>query len=68
MCASAVPRGRRAGSAPAMVDLGERYSERAAIFRRLAGELKNEEDRAALLAIAEEYEAQSARRKGRGGG
>jgi hypothetical protein len=51
-----------------MADLSERYSERAAIFRRLAGDLKNREDRAALLAIAEEYEAESARRKDRGGG
>lgn len=51
-----------------MADLDERYSERAAVFRRLADELKSEEDRAALLAIAKEYEAESARRKARGGG
>lgn len=50
-----------------MADLSETYSERAAIFRRLAGELKNAEDRAALLAVAEEYEAESARRKTSGG-
>jgi hypothetical protein len=46
-----------------MADLGEEYANRAATFRRLAGALKNEADRAALLAIAEDYEAESARRK-----
>lgn len=40
-----------------MADLGEEYAERAAIFRRLAAELRSESDRAALLAIAEQYEA-----------
>lgn len=44
-----------------MADMGEEYAARAAIFRRLAAELKSEEDRAALLAIAEDYEAQAAR-------
>src|SRR5687767_10364419 len=67
LCASAALRRSRAGSAPAMTDLGAEYSERAAIFRRLADELKNEEARAALLAIAEEYEAESMRRR-RGAG
>jgi acyl-CoA reductase-like NAD-dependent aldehyde dehydrogenase len=46
-----------------MADLGVEYAARAAIFRRLADELKSEEDRAALLAIAENYEAESARLK-----
>jgi hypothetical protein len=42
-----------------MADLAEEYSARAATFRRLAEELKSEADRAALLAIAEEYEAEA---------
>ncbi|MEA3011051.1 MAG: hypothetical protein QOJ91_2743 [Sphingomonadales bacterium] len=46
-----------------MADLGEEYGARAAVFRRLAGELKNAKDQAALLAIAEEYEAEAARLK-----
>ena len=46
-----------------MSDLGNEYAARAATFRRLAGELKREEDRAALLAIAEEYEAEAERLK-----
>ncbi len=47
-----------------MTDLGQEYSARAAVFRRLAGELRSAEDRAALLAIAEEYEVEAARRGG----
>ncbi|HYI41063.1 MAG TPA: hypothetical protein VE053_12170 [Allosphingosinicella sp.] len=50
-----------------MTDLGEEYSARAAIFRRLAEGLKSEKDRAALLAIAEDYEAQAARLRRTGG-
>ncbi len=46
-----------------MTDLAEEYSARAATFRRLAEALKNEADRAALLAIAEDYEAESERLK-----
>ncbi|HYW17179.1 MAG TPA: hypothetical protein VE891_13635 [Allosphingosinicella sp.] len=46
-----------------MADLGEEFAARAAIFRRLAGELKSEEERAALLAIAEGYESQSERER-----
>ncbi|MET1111305.1 MAG: hypothetical protein ABWX67_07250 [Allosphingosinicella sp.] len=46
-----------------MTDLGREYEARAAIFRRLAGELRSAEDRAALLAIAAEYEAEAARLK-----
>ncbi|HEX8239181.1 MAG TPA: hypothetical protein VF574_05505 [Allosphingosinicella sp.] len=45
-----------------MADLGLEYKARAAIFRRLAEALKSEEDRAALLAIAEDYEAEAERR------
>lgn len=45
-----------------MADLGEEYAARAAIFRRLAEALKSEEDRTALLAIAEDYEAEAVRR------
>ncbi|HEU0099181.1 MAG TPA: hypothetical protein VFQ67_10445 [Allosphingosinicella sp.] len=44
-----------------MADLGREYEARAAIFRRLAGELKSESDRAELLAIAESYEKEAAR-------
>jgi hypothetical protein len=44
-----------------MTDLAREYEARAAIFRRLADEMKSAEDRAALLAIAEEYEAEAAR-------
>jgi hypothetical protein len=44
-----------------MADLTQEYAARAAIFRRLAAELKREEDRSALLAIAEEYEVEAAR-------
>ncbi|MGZ8285726.1 MAG: hypothetical protein ACXW27_06545 [Allosphingosinicella sp.] len=47
-----------------MTDLREEYSARAAVFRRLAEGLKSEADRAALLAIAEDYEAEAARRSG----
>ncbi|HEX8626296.1 MAG TPA: hypothetical protein VF782_14640 [Allosphingosinicella sp.] len=50
-----------------MADLAEEYSARAATFRRLAGELKSEEGRAALLAIAEQYEAQASARPRAGG-
>jgi hypothetical protein len=49
-----------------MADLAKEYAARAATFRRLAEELKRDEDRAALLAIAAEYEAEAARRGGRG--
>lgn len=44
-----------------MTDLAQEYAARAATFRRLAAELRNEEDRSALLAIASDYEAESAR-------
>ncbi len=63
MCAIAARRGPGAGSGQAMADLGEEFAARAATFRRLAEALKNEADRAALLAIAEDYEAQSKRLK-----
>lgn len=50
-----------------MTDLGQEYAARAATFRRLAAELRNEDDRAALLVIAAEYEAEAERlRKGGG--
>lgn len=69
LCASAARRAPGAGSARAMADLAEEYWARAAIFRRLAGELKGEADRSALLAIAEQYEAEAtARLKRRGSG
>lgn len=68
LCARAARRGPQAGSARGMADLAEEYEARAAIFRRLAGELKSEEDRAALLAIAAEYEAEAARLKPPGDG
>jgi hypothetical protein len=42
-----------------MADLGKEFAARAATFRRLAGALENAADRAALLAIAEDYEARS---------
>jgi acyl-CoA reductase-like NAD-dependent aldehyde dehydrogenase len=44
-----------------MADLEREFAARAAIFRRLAAELRSEEDRLALLAIAEEYEAEAER-------
>jgi hypothetical protein len=44
-----------------MTDLAEEYLARAATFRRVAEELKNEADRSALIAIAEEYEAEAER-------
>lgn len=50
-----------------MTDLKDEYAKRAAIFRRLADGLKNDEDRAALLAIAEEYETESGRLRKAGG-
>ena len=50
-----------------MTDLAKEYAARAATFRRLAGELRSVEDRAALLAIAGEYEAE-AERLGKSGG
>ncbi len=43
-----------------MSDLSREYATRAATFRRLAAELRNEADRAALLAVAAEYEAEAA--------
>ena len=46
-----------------MADMEREYAARAAVFRRLAAELRSEEDRAALLAIAEEYESESERLK-----
>jgi acyl-CoA reductase-like NAD-dependent aldehyde dehydrogenase len=46
-----------------MADLGEEYAARAAVFRRLAAELRSEADRLALLAVAEEYEAEAERLK-----
>jgi hypothetical protein len=44
-----------------MTDLAEEFAARAATFRRLATELNNADDRAALLAIAVQYEAEAAR-------
>lgn len=44
-----------------MTDLAEEYAARAGTFRRLAEALKSAEDRAALLAIARDYEAEAAR-------
>jgi len=49
-----------------MTDLAEEYAARAATFRLLAEAMKNSEDRAALLAIAQDYEAQSERKRRRG--
>jgi len=46
-----------------MSDLADEYAARATTFRRLAEELKRDEDRAALLAIAEQYEEEAARLK-----
>jgi hypothetical protein len=51
-----------------MIDMADDYAARAATFRRLAGELKNEKERTALLAIAEQYEAVGARLKEAGEG
>lgn len=48
-----------------MADLGKEYAARAATFRRLAEALKSAEDKAALLAIAEDYESEAARLKPR---
>ncbi|HEX8466873.1 MAG TPA: hypothetical protein VF620_03595 [Allosphingosinicella sp.] len=46
-----------------MADMGREYAARAAVFRRIAADLRSEADQAALLAIAEEYEAESERLK-----
>lgn len=46
-----------------MADMAQEYMARAATFRRLAEELKSDDDRAALLAIAAEYEAEAERLK-----
>jgi acyl-CoA reductase-like NAD-dependent aldehyde dehydrogenase len=51
-----------------MADSGSDYSARAAILRRLAAELRSEEERLALLAVAEEYEAESERLRSASGG
>jgi len=68
-CAPAPPGGGPGRLAKAaMTDLKDEYAKRAAIFRRLADGLKSEEDRAALLAIAEEYETESGRLKRAGEG
>lgn len=61
MCAGPARRGGKAASGAAMTDLAREYAARAAIFRRLARELRNEEDRAALDAIAADYEARAER-------
>ena len=66
LCTIARPAGARGGSAAAMTRLTKEYAARAATFRRLAGELKNADDRAALLAIAAEYEEEAERRAPRG--
>ncbi|HEX8225332.1 MAG TPA: hypothetical protein VF605_16075 [Allosphingosinicella sp.] len=50
-----------------MADLVREYETRAATFRRLAAELRSEPDRAALLAIAAEYEAEAERLRTSGG-
>jgi hypothetical protein len=50
-----------------MTDMAREYSVRAATFRRLAGELRNAGDRAALLAIAADYEAEAERLRKPGG-
>lgn len=50
-----------------MTDLANEYAARAATFRRLAAELKNADDRAALLAIAADYEAEAERLRKAGG-
>jgi hypothetical protein len=44
-----------------MTDLAEEYAARAGTYRRLAEALKSAEDRAALLAIARDYEAEAIR-------
>lgn len=46
-----------------MTRLAEEYAARAAIFRRHAEALRSDADRAALLAIAEDYEVAAARLK-----
>jgi hypothetical protein len=63
LCIAVRPPQARAGSAAMMGDLANEYAARAATFRRLAGELRNADDRAALLAIAADYEAEAARLK-----
>ena len=68
LCATAARTGPRGPSARAMTDLRTEYAARAATFRKLAEALKSEADRAALLAIAEEYEEEAARRKPGAGG
>ena len=44
-----------------MTDPAADYAARAATFRRLADELKNAKERAALLAVADQYDAVAAR-------
>ena len=44
-----------------MSQAADDYATRAAAFRRLAAELRNAKERAALLAIADQYEAVAAR-------
>lgn len=67
LCTGARPARVRTSTPAGMTNLAREYATRAATFRRLAGELKNAEDRAALLAIAAEYEAEAARQS-KGGG
>ena len=47
-----------------MSQAADDYATRAAAFRRLAAELRNEQERAALLAIADQYDAVAARLAG----
>jgi|GEM_PF-5838703 len=44
-----------------MCKAGDDYANRAAAFRRLADDLKDERERSTLLAIADQYEAVAAR-------
>jgi len=61
LCIVPVRGGPAACSPVAMTDPLDDYAARAAAFRRLAGEPGNEKQRAALLAIAEQYEAVATR-------
>lgn len=61
LCTIPARRPGNEASRSAMTRAADDYATRAAAFRRLAEELKNLDERAALLAIADQYEAVAAK-------
>ncbi|HEX8124674.1 MAG TPA: hypothetical protein VF548_03755 [Allosphingosinicella sp.] len=64
MCAIAPRRRPRAARRRQWRTWDQEFEARAAVFRRLAAELRSEPDRVAPIAVAEEYEAEAQRLRG----